>query len=119
MNTSGIGLGLVISECLVEKLNGKITFESTEKKGSTFTFTVKLDDKNQIPSSSNALANSCDFNVNPKILPNKKKNSNAISIIESSIKTVKENFKKKSSIKIVKESFSKKKSTAYKELAQD
>ena len=44
MNTSGIGLGLVISECLVDKLGGKITFESEEKKGSTFTFTLPLDE---------------------------------------------------------------------------
>jgi len=49
MNTSGIGLGLVISECLVDKLGGKITFESEEKKGSTFTFTLPLDEnKNDV-----------------------------------------------------------------------
>ena len=42
MNTSGIGLGLVISECLVNKLGGKITMYSNEGQGSSFTFTVKL-----------------------------------------------------------------------------
>ena len=42
MNTSGIGLGLVISDQLVQKMKGKITFESEANRGSTFTFTVKL-----------------------------------------------------------------------------
>ena len=41
-NTSGIGLGLMISDQLVQKLNGKISFESKVEVGSTFSFTVKL-----------------------------------------------------------------------------
>ena len=42
MNTSGIGLGLVISEQIVKKLQGSISFVSKENVGSTFTFNVKL-----------------------------------------------------------------------------
>ena len=42
MNTNGIGLGLVISENIVEKFGGKIDFTSVPDEGSTFTFTFKL-----------------------------------------------------------------------------
>jgi two-component system sensor histidine kinase/response regulator len=40
INTSGIGLGLVISEKLVTLLGGKISFTSEFGKGSVFTFTL-------------------------------------------------------------------------------
>ena len=43
MNTSGIGLGLVISQKIVTNLDGEIFFESKENEGSTFTFTIKLE----------------------------------------------------------------------------
>jgi K+-sensing histidine kinase KdpD len=43
MNTSGIGLGLIISEMIVKKLGGRIWFETEENKGSNFSFNVKLD----------------------------------------------------------------------------
>ena len=42
MNTKGIGLGLVISEQIVNKFDGKISFESVPGEGSTFTYTFKL-----------------------------------------------------------------------------
>ena len=42
MNTNGIGLGLVISDQIVNKFDGKITFVSEPEEGSTFTFTFKL-----------------------------------------------------------------------------
>ena len=42
MNTSGIGLGLVISEHIVQKFEGSINFESEPNVGSTFHFTFKL-----------------------------------------------------------------------------
>ena len=50
MNTNGIGLGLVISDQLVTKMKGKISFESQENQGSTFTFTIKLiaEEKNEV-----------------------------------------------------------------------
>ena len=41
-NTNGIGLGLVISEQLVNKLGGKMSFTSKEGEGSNFSFTFKL-----------------------------------------------------------------------------
>lgn len=37
MDTDGSGLGLYISKSVVERLGGKLTFQSTEGKGSTFT----------------------------------------------------------------------------------
>ena len=42
MNTSGIGLGLVICENIVKMFHGIIDFHSIPKKGSTFKFTFKL-----------------------------------------------------------------------------
>lgn len=44
MNTNGIGLGLVISKSIVQQFGGDITFKSTPKIGSVFTFTFKLDE---------------------------------------------------------------------------
>ena len=49
LNKNGIGLGLVISDNIVNQYGGKITFESEIEKGSTFSFTIKLpnaDDEN-------------------------------------------------------------------------
>ena len=43
VNTKGIGLGLVISQMLVEKFNGVIFFESEWQKGTTFTFTFETE----------------------------------------------------------------------------
>lgn len=43
MNTSGIGLGHVISQKLATNLGGEISFKSEENIGSTFKFTVKLE----------------------------------------------------------------------------
>ena len=42
MNTNGIGLGLVISDQIVEQFEGQITFDSEPEQGSTFRFTFKL-----------------------------------------------------------------------------
>lgn len=43
LNSNGIGLGLMISDMIVSKYEGKITFDSTEGQGSTFTFTFKIE----------------------------------------------------------------------------
>ena len=43
INTRGIGLGLHICRKLVRKLGGNIICESEWQKGSTFTFTVKIE----------------------------------------------------------------------------
>ena len=43
LNSNGIGLGLMISDMIVTKYNGKITFDSTFGQGSTFSFTFKID----------------------------------------------------------------------------
>ena len=42
MNTNGIGLGLVISENIVNMFDGIIYFDSIPEIGSTFVFTIKL-----------------------------------------------------------------------------
>jgi len=42
MNQNGIGLGLVISQLIVEQFGGAVTFDSAAGKGSCFTFTFKL-----------------------------------------------------------------------------
>ena len=41
-NKNGIGLGLVISESIINQFSGKISFESVYEEGSTFTFTFEL-----------------------------------------------------------------------------
>ena len=42
MNTQGIGLGLVISDNIVEQFSGKIGVKSRYNHGSTFMFSVLL-----------------------------------------------------------------------------
>lgn len=44
INTNGIGLGLVISKLIVNKLGGEINFFSKYHSGSTFYFTIQLED---------------------------------------------------------------------------
>ena len=43
INTKGIGLGLVISQMIVENFGGAIEFESTYGVGSTFKFSFVLE----------------------------------------------------------------------------
>jgi len=43
INTSGIGLGLVISKQIVEQYGGFIQLKSNYGEGSTFSFKIKLD----------------------------------------------------------------------------
>ena len=45
LNTKGVGMGLVISDQIVEKFNGKVTFTSVPGVGSSFTFTFELTKK--------------------------------------------------------------------------
>ena len=42
LNRNGIGLGLVIADNIVNQFDGKITFDSVPKEGSTFEFTFLL-----------------------------------------------------------------------------
>ena len=43
LNSNGIGLGLMISDLIVTKFNGEISLQSEYNKGSTFTFTFKVE----------------------------------------------------------------------------
>ena len=45
LNTKGIGLGLIISQQIVNKFNGKVSFTSSEGFGSVFTFTFELENE--------------------------------------------------------------------------
>ena len=47
LNTSGIGLGLMISKQIVEKMGGDITFESTIGVGSSFTFRMLIHEREE------------------------------------------------------------------------
>lgn len=53
LNSNGIGLGLMISDMIVSKYEGKITFDSTYGEGSTFSFTMKIEVGKSLFSSSN------------------------------------------------------------------
>ena len=65
MNTSGIGLGLVISENIVNMFDGIIDFDSVPDEGSTFTFTFKLVDHLSLdPSQVQPLSNNYQLNNN-------------------------------------------------------
>ena len=48
INVHGVGLGLVICKMIVNKFDGYIDFVSRYGKGSTFFFTMKLDEIDQI-----------------------------------------------------------------------
>jgi two-component system, NarL family, sensor histidine kinase BarA len=54
INVHGVGLGLVICKLIVNKFDGYIDFISKYKRGSTFFFTFKLDDMEQIVEMQNA-----------------------------------------------------------------
>jgi K+-sensing histidine kinase KdpD len=43
INTNGIGLGLVISKLIVNKLGGMIDFFSKYREGSTFFYTIQIE----------------------------------------------------------------------------
>jgi len=47
MNKKGIGLGLAISKKIVEPFGGKINVKSQLQQGSTFSFSMKLEDEQQ------------------------------------------------------------------------
>lgn len=47
MNKKGIGLGLAISKKIVEQFGGKINVKSQLQQGSTFSFSMKLEDEKQ------------------------------------------------------------------------
>ena len=63
LNTSDIGLGLIISDLIVSKFNGKVNFISAPNSGSTFTFTFELYDSSfLLDESSNNPSNQLQLN---------------------------------------------------------
>jgi signal transduction histidine kinase len=49
VNRGGMGLGLTISKMIIQELGGEINVESEFGKGSTFTFTIPLDEYEIFP----------------------------------------------------------------------
>ncbi|MCB8945547.1 MAG: hypothetical protein H6658_17495 [Ardenticatenaceae bacterium] len=49
VRAGGMGMGLSIVKALVEAYNGRIWFNSTENKGSTFTFIIPVHQSNELP----------------------------------------------------------------------
>lgn len=47
MNKKGIGLGLAISKKIINQFGGDIKVRSELNEGSTFVFTMKLEDESQ------------------------------------------------------------------------
>lgn len=65
INSNGIGLGLMISDMIVSKYEGRITFDSTYGEGSTFSFTLKIEIDKDSNFISNLQSTEETLNVNP------------------------------------------------------
>ena len=48
MNTTGVGLGLVIAQSICKKFDGDIEFKSTPGSGTTFKFKFKLSEDEEM-----------------------------------------------------------------------
>ena len=76
LNTKGIGLGLVISDKIVQKFNGSVTFTSEVGVGSKFKFTFQLRDPNVISVDQISFQDSQKFMLDQKQLYNEWKPRN-------------------------------------------
>ena len=63
INTNGIGLGLVISQLIIQKFNGVIDFDSKFGEGSQFHFTFEVEPLDEWEGCNKKESNEIDFSL--------------------------------------------------------
>ena len=87
MNNKGIGLGLLIAKQIVKQFEGKISFKSEVGVGTTFEFTFRLSNEEELDDGRVEKMNENVLYVNSKELefrwmPRKFRNTDELSLLE-------------------------------------